>query len=93
MIGEVLKKKSVTILDATLTLISLSQKRAKIICIRKCVYILKILTIHLDLTGSWCVYLQEMNRKERRKHQDKQVSDHLTLLFLFVDQLSNLFHS
>ena len=86
-------KKSITILDATLTLINLSQKRTKIICIRKCVYILKILTIHLDLTGSWCVYLQEMKRKERRKHQDKQVSDHLTLLFLFVDQLSNLFHS
>lgn len=34
-----------------------------------------------------------MKRKERKRHQDKQVSDHLTLLFLFVDQLSNLFHS
>nr|XP_058957789.1 TNF receptor-associated factor 3-like [Pocillopora verrucosa] len=40
-----------------------------------------------------CKQKGEMKRKERRKHQDKQVSDHLTLLFLFVDQLSNLFHS
>ncbi|XP_022801880.1 TNF receptor-associated factor 2-like [Stylophora pistillata] len=34
-----------------------------------------------------------MNWKERRRHQEKQVTEHLNLLFLFVDQLSSLFHS
>ena len=34
-----------------------------------------------------------MKRDDRRRHQDKQVTDHLNLLFLFVDQLSNLFYS
>ena len=34
-----------------------------------------------------------MNRKENREHQDEQVTDHVTLILLFVQQLSNLVHS
>ena len=34
-----------------------------------------------------------MKLKEHREHQDKQVTDHVTLLLLFVQQLSNLVYS
>ena len=34
-----------------------------------------------------------MKLKEHREHQDKQITDHVTLLLLFVQQLSNLVYS
>nr|XP_058940193.1 TNF receptor-associated factor 3-like [Pocillopora verrucosa] len=40
-----------------------------------------------------CKQKKTMKQKERRRHQEKEVTAHLTYLFLFVDQLSNLFHS
>ena len=57
-------KKSITILDATLRLISLSQKRTKFICIRKCVYILKKINYTSRSNGElMCLFAG--NEKER----------------------------
>lgn len=67
----------------------------------------KQLSIHLDPVHGDCEAIEApcpyhkvgckqkgaMKRRERRRHQDKHVTDHLNLLFLFVDQLSSLFHS
>ncbi|KAJ7339337.1 hypothetical protein OS493_005730 [Desmophyllum pertusum] len=40
-----------------------------------------------------CAYGKTMKRKENRDHQDKQTTDHLNRLLLFVQQLSNFFYS